>query len=75
MTQYRNVFEALEHDGHDENFVPRRSKKFQPTEAAPGTGEKLDELRTRVAMGLPLWHEADRSDYSDLIAPVPPRHI
>ena len=75
MTRYQNVFEALNHDGHDENFAPRPSGNFEPTDAAPGTKEKLAQLRTRIAMGMPLWHDSDRSDYSGLVAPVPPRHI
>lgn len=41
--------------------VPPR--EFQPTDALPGTEEKLQILAERVASGLPLWHPEDRLRY------------
>jgi hypothetical protein len=37
---------------------PRR-----PTEARPGSPEKIEVLRQRNASGLPLWHPQDRNDH------------
>ncbi len=43
--------------------------EFDASDAMPGTREKLRTLATRVADGLPLWHEFDRDD----IETPPPR--
>lgn len=72
--QYQNVFDAIANDGHDEFFAPTETEQFVPTDAAPGSHEKIALLRKRVSEGLPLWHQCDRGDYSDLIGAVPPRH-
>jgi len=69
----RNVFEAIEKYGHDEDYSPRQSLEFQPTEAPAGSPEKLAELARRIEMGLPLWHPRDRADYSGLTGAVRPR--
>ena len=74
MTQFQNVFEAINQDGHDENFLPNGSGEFVPTDAAPGSHEKIRLLRKRIARGLPLWHDEDRADYAGLIGAIPPRH-
>jgi hypothetical protein len=74
MREYRNVFEAIDSDGHDENYMPTVSSEFDPTDAAPGSQEKIQLLRHRIANGLPLWHAADRSDYAGLVGAIPPRH-
>ena len=39
---------------------------FEPTDAAPGSPEKLDLLCRRVEHGLPLWHPSDRIDYAGM---------
>jgi hypothetical protein len=75
MKSYRNVFDAIRRDGHDEYFTPRHLRSFKPTSAAPGSRAKLDQLRDRVTLGLPLWHDADRRDYHELVAAVPPRYF
>jgi hypothetical protein len=75
MKHFQNVFEAIDHDGHDENFLPNSSGDFRPTDAAPGSNEKIELLRKRIAMGVPLWHQEDRHDYAGLIGAIPPRHI
>ena len=38
---------------------------YSPTQALPGTHEKLDILSARVSQGLPLWHPEDRLSYDD----------
>jgi hypothetical protein len=75
MRQFQNVFEAINHDGHDENFLPNPSDDFVPTDAAPGSDEKIELLRKRITMGVPLWHQEDRGDYAGLIGVIPPRHL
>lgn len=69
----RNVFDAISETGHDEDFVPQETEDFTPTTAPAGSAEKLDVLARRVALGLPLWHPEDRSDYSGLKGAVRPR--
>jgi hypothetical protein len=74
MRNARNVFEAIIRDGHDEFFSPKEGEEFVPTNAAPGSREKINLLRQRVTQGVPLWHKSDRRDYTDLTAVVPPRY-
>lgn len=69
----RNVFEAILEFGHDEDFAPRESESFSPTDAPAGSNEKLEALAKRVLRGEPLWHPEDRSDYSGLTGAVRPR--
>jgi hypothetical protein len=69
----QNVFEAIAKFGHDEDFAPRITDEFSPTEAPAGSSEKLAELTRRVSQGLPLWHPMDRADYSGLTGAVRPR--
>jgi len=69
----RNVFEAIQKFGHDEDYAPRVSGEFVPTEAPAGSPEKLAEMARRIEAGLPLWHPSDRADYSGLTGAVRPR--
>lgn len=50
------------------DFEPEelRIGEFDPTEALPGSREKLDVLAERVRLGLPLWHQSDRLDCENL---------
>ncbi len=73
MKNVQNVFEAILKYGHDEDFYPVESDEFSPTDAPAGSQEKIDALRQRVQLGLPLWHEEDRLDYSGLTGAVRPR--
>lgn len=73
MENVNNVFEAILKYGHDEDFLPAESNNFIPTDAPAGSTQKIDELRRRVELGLPLWHTADRADYSGLTGAVRPR--
>jgi len=67
------VFDAILKYGHDEDFDPLAGEDFLPTDAPPGTAEKIDILRKRVELGQPLWHDEDRVDYSGLVATVRPQ--
>ena len=68
-----NVFEAILKYGHDEDFVPEAGDEFEATDAPAGSDEKIETLRRRVELGLPLWHFEDREDYSGLTGAVRPR--
>ncbi len=68
-----NVFEVILKYGHDEDFVPRVDDDFVATNAPAGSEEKLRILAERVKRGYPLWHDADRFDYSGLTGAVRPR--
>lgn len=46
-----------------EEFTPY--SKPQPTDALPGSEEKIDVLRARIENGEELFHEDDRLKYSD----------
>ncbi len=69
----KNVFEAILKYGHDEDFVPHESDEFSATDAPAGSDEKIEALRRRVELGMPLWHFEDREDYSGLTGAVRPR--
>lgn len=73
MQNVKNVFEAILKYGHDEDFAPAKSDEFSPTDAPAGSQDKIDVLRRRVERGMPLWHDEDRCDYSDLVGAVRPR--
>lgn len=68
-----NVFDAILQFGHDEDYKPRLTDDFVPTDAPAGSVEKLDVLARRIELGLPLWHPDDRADYSGLTGAVRPR--
>lgn len=73
MDKVRNVFEAILKYGHDEDFYPEAAETFEPTHAPAGSPEKIEILRSRVELGLPLWHEEDRMDYTGLTGAIRPR--
>ncbi len=73
MSNCRNVFDAILKYGHDEDFAPEAGADFEATDAPAGSPEKIEILRRRVELGLPLWHEEDRFDYSGLTGAVRPR--
>ncbi len=74
MQKVSNVFEAILKYGHDEDFAPAvESEAFCPTDAPAGSQAKIDAMRRRVELGLPLWHESDRHDYTGLTGAVRPR--
>ncbi len=73
MKKVSNVFEAILKYGHDEDFRPEETDEFSATDAPAGSPEKIEELRKRVILGLPLWHMEDRCDYSGLTGAIRPR--
>lgn len=54
-----------EYDGlfDEEDFIALGINPAQPTNAKPGSDDKVMMLAARYAAGLPLWHEADRYDH------------
>jgi hypothetical protein len=73
MAKVNNVFEAILKYGHDEDFAPEESDTFDCTDAPAGSAEKIEVLRRRIELGLPLWHREDRKDYSGLTGAIRPR--
>jgi hypothetical protein len=45
----------------------------EPTDALPGTPEKLDVLRERYERGHCLWHPADRGPEPEASSPSSPK--
>ena len=68
-----NVFDAILKFGHDEEFEPITDGSFEATDAPAGSDDKIEALRRRVELGMPLWHRDDRKDYSGLTGAVRPR--
>lgn len=55
-----NIFESiLEYGDSPGCFTPVVTSAFQPTRAPAGSPEKIEVLRKRVELGLPLWHPLD----------------
>ena len=54
--EYGGLFE-------DEEFLALGHDPAQPTDAKPGSAEKVLTLAARYASGLPLWHTDDRYDH------------
>jgi hypothetical protein len=73
MERCKNVFEAILKYGHDEEWSPDPNVEFEPTDAPAGSPEKIEVLRKRLELGLPLWHENDRYDYNGLTGAIRPR--
>lgn len=48
---------------------------YEPTDAAPGSDEKLVVLRARADNHLPLWHPEDRCDFNGWKKPLPSRML
>lgn len=65
MSKINNVFEAITRFGHDEDFAPHADDNFEATDHPAGSEEKIDVLSRRVELGLPLWHDHDRVDYTE----------
>lgn len=58
----QNIFEAILDQGHDEDFVPRVSEFWLPTNAVAGSPQKLETLRNRAELGVPLFHPNDNRE-------------
>lgn len=61
----KTVFEAIATWGHDEDFSPS-TDGFEPTDAPPGSAEKMAVIMDRLNRGLPLHHPRDRYDLEGL---------
>ncbi|QDT39564.1 hypothetical protein [Stratiformator vulcanicus] len=65
--------EYLEHpsDEYDflteEDFLAMGIDPTMPTEAKPGSEDKVLMLAARYAAGLPLWHDCDRYDHGPAV--------
>jgi hypothetical protein len=61
------VFAFIRRHGTDEDFAIDPTvidaDEFVPTEAPPGSREKVEVLAERVKRGFPLWHPDDREGY------------
>lgn len=64
-TGVSNIHEAIK-VGKSEAFEPADNAEPEPTDAIPGTQDKIELLRQRVEQGQPLWCEGDRRDYEDV---------
>ena len=73
MEKCKNVFEQILKYGHDEEWRPDPKQNFDATDAPAGSPEKIEILRKRLELGLPLWHDADRYDYNNLVGAIRPR--
>ncbi|MFN4896983.1 MAG: hypothetical protein ACK5GN_09350 [Pseudomonadota bacterium] len=69
----KTIFEATLSNARPLQFEPQEADpNFTPTDAPPGSLEKIEVLASRLALGLPLWHKDDRVDYSGITgAPLP----
>jgi hypothetical protein len=73
MERCKNVFEAILKYGHDEDWAPDPKLDFDATDLPAGSPEKIELLRKRLELGLPLFHENDRYDYNGLVGAIRPR--
>tara|TARA_B100001123_G_scaffold450869_1_gene624593 strand:+ start:9443 stop:9646 length:204 start_codon:yes stop_codon:yes gene_type:complete len=60
-----SVLDAIKSGNWDFEPDQQPSDDYDPTDALPGTDEKLTILAERVRRGLPLWHPSDRITYND----------
>ncbi|MFA5800585.1 MAG: hypothetical protein WC840_06580 [Candidatus Peribacteraceae bacterium] len=61
--RYRNVFEAIQEVRHDEDFSPRTGEDFVPTDAPPGSDERIEIYAERMRNGFPMHHPEDVDGY------------
>jgi len=69
----KSVLEAIREGIWDFEPSEVEANEYPPSDAMPGTDEKLRVLAQRVELGLPLWHKRDRDDLDDPPAPGKPR--
>ena len=60
-----SVLEAIKEGIWDYEPEEANEEQYSSTPAMPGSGGKLEILAQRLALGLPLWHSADRQTYDD----------
>jgi hypothetical protein len=66
MSVSQNVFEALAKYGHDIDFDGKPNELWFPTMYGPGSPEKIEVMRQRVELGVPIWHPNDEPICSTL---------
>ena len=62
----KTVFDAIRENGDADEFEPEDCSEddVEPTDAPPGSDEKLDVLKMRLLLGQPLWNRReDRNDF------------
>ena len=72
-TDATNIFEVIERFGDESRYTPDENRPFSATDAPAGSREKIETLRRRLEMGVPLWHEQDRPDFQGLVGALRPR--
>lgn len=63
MTKRRAMESKFELPFELEDFSAQGIDPAAPTDAKPGSEEKVRMLAARYAAGLPLWHAEDRTDH------------
>jgi hypothetical protein len=64
-TVSHSVLDAIREGMWDYEPPVLQPTDYASTRAMPGTNEKIDILAKRAELGLPLWHDHDRTDYDD----------
>lgn len=65
----RSVLDAIRLGVWDFEPLEVPPQQYTPTEALPGSGQKIEILASRLESGLPLWHPEDR------VTVLPPSEI
>lgn len=68
----RNVFEHVKQNGDCGGWEPKQTD-FPPTDLRPGSQEKIELMRMRLELGLPMIHPHDRSDFEGITYGVTPK--
>ena len=63
-TQVENFVGDCQNLFEEEDFIAMGINPSGPTEAKPGSDDKVTMLAARYAVGLPLWHDSDCYDHS-----------
>ena len=63
-TQVQSFVENYQDLFEEEDFIALGINPSKPTEAKPGSDDKVMMLAARYAVGLPLWHDSDCYDHS-----------
>jgi hypothetical protein len=65
LTVSHSVLDAIREGMWDYEPPVLQPTEYDSTRAMPGTNEKIDILAKRAEMGLPLWHDHDRTEYDE----------
>ncbi len=65
----KSVLDAIKMGEWDFEPEPVARTNYCPTDALPGSRDKLAILAQRLRQGLPLWHPDDRRDCEGLFPP------